>query len=115
MPGPRKRLLTWCALAVALLLIANLLVALWHIGRVSGQTYRWVCRESGAELSYNPSVFGSARLTPPAAKPAHGYRWELVEPRPMSPYLPWNWLALTLEPSVPDPDAVVRQQKLVGE
>jgi len=112
MTDRRKRLLAWTALGVALLLIANMVVALWHIGRVSGQTYRWVCRESGAELSYNPSVFGSARLTPPGAKPAAGCKWDLVEPRPLSPLLPWNWLALILEPPPPDPEAVLRQQKL---
>ncbi|HKA08581.1 MAG TPA: hypothetical protein VKD71_15085 [Gemmataceae bacterium] len=115
MTDRRKRLLAWSALAVALLLIANLLVALWHIGRVSGQTYRWLCRESGAELSYNPSVFGSARLNPPGAALPRGCKWEPVEPRPLSPFLPWNWLALILEPPPPDPEAVLRQQKLVGD
>jgi hypothetical protein len=115
MTDRRKRLLAWSALAVALLLIANLLVALWHIGRVSGQTYRWVCRESGAELSYNPSVFGSARLSPPGAAAPRECNWELLEPRPLSPYLPWNWLARILDPPPPDPEAVLRQQKMVGE
>src|SRR5262249_21912545 len=42
----RGRILFWLVGAVALLLVANALVAVQHTGSRAGQTYRWVCRES---------------------------------------------------------------------
>jgi hypothetical protein len=115
MVGSRKKLLACCAASGILLLSANVLVALRHLGTRAGQTYHWVCRESGAELSCNPSVFGSARLVPPDATQQRGWRWELVEPRPLSSGLPWNWLALLLESPVPDAEAVIREANLNTE
>jgi hypothetical protein len=105
----KKKLLSWFAIAVVVLLVANLHVAVRRVGAGAGRTYRWVSRETGAELSYQPSVFGSARL----AGEAKG-RWELVEPNPPSPLLPWNWLARLLDRSAPDPEEVIRQQNLRG-
>src|SRR5262245_51429932 len=103
MDARRKRLLTWCVVGGVLLLIANPLVAIWHLGRRAGQTYCWVCPETGAELSYSPSVFGSARLKPDRNARVGGCSWELVEPQPRSLLLPWNWLARALDRSTPDP------------
>ena len=95
-----------------MLLVANVLVAVRHLGTRAGQTYRWVCRESGAELSYTPGAFGSARLAGGSAAPQRGHRWKLVEPQRPSPLLPWNWLALLLDTPAPDPKEVIRLQKL---
>src|SRR5262245_65418546 len=103
----RKRILVGCAVGLVLLIFANVLVAIRHAGTRAGQTYRWVCPESAAELSYNPSVFGSVRLTPGTNGRAR--RWELVEPRPASAFLPWNWLALMLDRPALDPEALIRQ------
>jgi hypothetical protein len=97
--------------AFALLLVANVLVAVRHLGTRAGQTDRSVCRESGAVLSYSPAVFGGARLAPGRADRGGGRRWELVEPRPPSLLLPWNWRAVLLERPAPDPEAVFRQAK----
>ena len=108
----RRMFVICCAVGAALLVVANALVAVLHTGSRAGQTYRWVCRDSGAELSYTPSVFGGVRLTPGRAGAERGRRWELVEPRPPSPVLPWNWLALLLQPPAPDPEAVIRQATL---
>jgi len=108
----RSRFLIWGASVVVLLLIANALVAVQHTGSRAGQTYRWVCRESGAELSYTPSAFGSARLAPGRAGLDGACRWELVEPKPLSPLLPWNWLACALDRPAPDPEVIIRQEKL---
>jgi len=109
MAVPKKKLLTWFAIAVVVLLLANLLVAVRQVATGAGRSYRWVSGETGAELSYQPSVFGSARL----AGEAKG-RWELVEPHPPSPLLPWNWLARLLDRPAPDPEEVIRQQILRG-
>jgi hypothetical protein len=109
--GP-KAVPVWCALGCPLLLFANLLVAVQHLGTRPGQTYRWVCPESGAELSVTPSVFGSARLTPGRIASGRGDDWVLVAPRLPSPLLPWNWLALALDRSVPDPEVVIRRAGL---
>ena len=83
--------------------------AFQHMGTRPGQSYCWVCSETGAELSYNPGVFGSARLIPGGIPPVRGYHWELVEPEPLSPLLPWNWLALFADRPIPDPEVVIRQ------
>jgi hypothetical protein len=115
MAAIQKKLLAWCAVAASLLLIANVLVAVRHLGGRAGQAYRWVCRDSGAELSYRPAVFGSARLAPGRAAQGGGRRWELVEPRPPSALRPWNWLALLLDRPAPDPETVVRQEKLAAD
>jgi len=112
MTHPRKRLRSWCAAGLAVLLIANVVVAVGHLGSRAGRTYRWVNPQSGAELFYNPSEFGSARLTP--GKGASGARWQLVEPPRHSPALPWNWLALLLDPPAPDPESVIRQENLIA-
>jgi hypothetical protein len=110
--APRgKKLLTWVAVGALLLLTVNVLVAIRHAGTRAGRTYRWVCRESGAELSYTPGVFGSGRLTPGTAGRSET-RWELVEPRPPSPLLPWNWLTTLVDQSAPDPGAVIRHESL---
>src|SRR6202040_2253555 len=86
MTSPWKKLFGRCAAGVfLLLLIGNVFVAVLHMGTGSDQTYRWVCLESGSELSYKPSVFGSARLVPGGTASGHGCRWELIEPRPPSP------------------------------
>src|SRR5207249_8514875 len=92
MSAPRKKLLLWCI--AGLLVVANLLVAFQHIGTRPGLSYRWVCTDTGATLSYNPGVFASGRLRPGGIPPVRGYHWELVEPEPLPPLLPWNWLAL---------------------
>jgi hypothetical protein len=105
----RKSLWSWCAFGICLLLAVNVIVAVRQVGTRAGQTYRWVCRESGTTLSYSPSVFGSAHVVPGAADPRRGGRWELVEPQPPSPALPWNWLALLLDRPAPDPEVVFRQ------
>jgi hypothetical protein len=112
MTVPRKKVLAWCAAGAALLLMANAVVAVRHAGAEAGRTYRWVCRESGAELSYTPGVFGSARLAPGRGDPGRGCHWQLVEPRPPSPWLPWNWLAAVLHGAAQDPEAVIRQENL---
>jgi hypothetical protein len=109
--GPKK-VTVWCALVSTVLLIANLLVAVQHLGRRAGQTYRWVCPEAEAELSYTPSVFGSARLRSRRIASGRTYRWVLVEPRPLSPLQPWNWLAVALDRSAPDPEVVIRKAGL---
>jgi len=109
MVASRKKLLICCAVGLVLLLVANLLVAIRQAGTRAGQTYRWVCTESSAEFSYNPSMFGSARLTP--GNGAKG-RWTLVEPRPASPALPWNWLTLVLDRPALDPEILIRQENL---
>jgi hypothetical protein len=106
--------LAWCAAGVALLTAVNVFVAVRHAGSGAGRTYRWVCRESGAELSYTPSVFGSARLTPGHTDTGGVRRWELVEPQPPSPLLPWNWLAVLLDRPTPDPEEVIRREKPAG-
>ena len=104
--------MAWCAAAAALLLIGNVLVAVHHLGTGAGRTYRWVCRETGAQLSYNPSVFGGPeRASLVGRGAAGGRRWELVEPR-LSLWLPWNWLAACLDRTAPDPDAVLRQEHI---
>ena len=110
--APRRKVLAWCAAGVALLTAVNVFVAVRHAGSGAGRTYRWVCRESGAELSYTPSVFGSARLTPGHTDTGGVRRWELVEPQPPSPLLPWNWLAAVLHGAAQDPEAVIRQENL---
>jgi hypothetical protein len=33
------------------------------------------------------------------------HRWEMIEPQPLSVWLPWNWLAIALD-TAPDPDAL---------
>ena len=114
MAVPRKKVVLWIAIAITLLLIGNSLVATRRLGTIPGQAYRWVCRESGAELSYDPSVFGSARLSPPGA-PAAGCRWELVEPEPLSPFLPWNWLAIAVDRPVPNPEDIINREGLAGK
>jgi len=111
MTAPHKTLLLGSAFA-GLLVIANLVVAFPQLGRRAGTWYRWVCPETGAKLSYNPGIFGSARLTPGVEAPVMGYRWQLVEPEPLSPLLPWNWLALIVSPPLPEPEAVMRQQRM---
>jgi hypothetical protein len=113
MASPHIKLHAWCAVAAFLLVSANAFVAVRHLGTRAGRSYRWVCQETGEELSYNPSVFGSTRLSPPGA-PALGRerRWELVEPQGPSPMLPWNWMAWVLDRPAPDPEAVIRQEKL---
>ncbi|HTK76692.1 MAG TPA: hypothetical protein VL371_15600 [Gemmataceae bacterium] len=60
-------------------------------------------------MSYNPGTFGSARLAPGRIPAVRGYHWELVEPEPLSPLSPWNWLALLGDGPIPDPDMVIRQ------
>jgi hypothetical protein len=45
-----KRSLVWCVVGAAALLAANALVAVLHAGSQAGQTYHWVCLNSGAEL-----------------------------------------------------------------
>jgi hypothetical protein len=54
-------------------------------------------------------MFGSARLIPGGIPPVRGYRWELVEPEPLSPLLPWNWLPLMADGPIADPDVVIRK------
>jgi len=108
MSSQRKAPFLWAGF-VALLVIANLLVAVRHVGRRAGQWYRWVCPETGARLSYNPGIFGSARLIHGNKAPVRGYCWELVEPEPLPLLLPWNWLALLTTPPPPDPEAVLRK------
>src|SRR5262245_28886878 len=108
MTAAHKKLLLWLAFGV-LLVIANLLVAVRHSGKRAGQWYRWVCADTGAKLSYNPGIFGSARLIPGGKPPVRGYRWELVEPELLSPLFPWNWLALLADTPKPEPDLVVRE------
>jgi hypothetical protein len=108
--GSRSNILFWTTGGAVLLLLVNVVVAVVHTGSRAGQTYHWVCRKSGAELSYNPSAFGSVRLTPGRSEPGTGRHWELVEPRTPSPLLPWNWLTVLLHPPVPDAEAVIRQQ-----
>jgi hypothetical protein len=96
----RKQVLAWAGGAVALLMVANLIVAVRWVGTRAGEIYVWVCRRSGAELSYNPSVFGGpgrARLQPGAGHGGVGHHWELVAPKRPDPRLPWNWLALLLD------------------
>ena len=39
-----------------------------------------------------------------------GCRWQLVEPQPLSPLLPWNWLACALATSEPNPEDVIRRK-----
>jgi hypothetical protein len=92
-----------------LLVAANILVAIHHLGTRSGQTYRWVCKQSGAELSVNQGAFGQVKLR--AAQPMANARhqWQLQEPRPLRPWQPWNWLALVLQRPTPDPDDLLRQ------
>jgi hypothetical protein len=106
MIAPHKKLLLW-SLGGVLLVIANLVVAVHRIGTRAGTTYRWVCSETGAILSYNPGAFGSERLRPGGRPPVRGDYWELVEPEPLSPLLPWNWLALLADGPTPDPDLVL--------
>ena len=108
MTAPHKRLLLGSAVA-GLLVIANLVVAFHQLGIRAGTWYRWVCPETGAKLSYNPGIFGSARLVPGGKFPVGAYGWQLVEPEPLSPLLPWNWLALLADRPPPDPEAVIRQ------
>ena len=108
----RKRLLTWSVLVAVLLLAANAFVAIQQLGSGAGRKYHWICQESGAELSYSPSEFGSACLVPEKAKLEPGQRWELVDPQPPSAFLPWNWLAIWLERPAPDPETVIRHQNL---
>jgi hypothetical protein len=112
MAAPVKKLLACCAVGVSLLVIANVVVAVRQVGTRAGQTYRWVCPESGARLSWNPSVFGSARLSAGGVAEGRGRRWVLVEPQPPSPLLPWNWLVMLLDRPAPDPEAVIRQERL---
>jgi hypothetical protein len=100
-------------MGVAALLAVNVLMAVGHSGTRSGQTYRWVCRESGAQLSYTPSVFGSVRLVPGRARDGFAHRWKLVEPRAPSAWLPWNWLAVLLVAPPPDPEVILRQQSKI--
>ena len=103
------RTLRWCLIGFAILIVANVLIAAIHTGTQAGQTYRWLCRDSGVELSYNPSVFGSARLSHGRTDLLRGHCWELIEPRAPSPVLPWNWLARLLAPATPSADAVAQQ------
>jgi hypothetical protein len=112
MTSTRRELITWSVIAGVLLLMANLLVAVRHLGTRAGQTYRWVSPDSGAELTYNPSQFGSAKIT---GSPRRGSRWELIEPLPPSPKLPWNWLAFLLDRPAPDPESVIRQEHLAAD
>lgn len=111
MTESQRKQRTWCALGVAALVLANLLVLAGNRTAPVGQRYRWVCRESAAELAYTPSMYGSARLSPGGGFPGGGYRWELVEPRPLSP-LPWNWLTLLAGAApAPDPAEVIRRER----
>src|SRR5262249_44988646 len=90
------------------LIVSNALIALRHVGIRAGQEYQWVCRESGAVLSYNPAIFGSARVSGRVADAARDFEWELIEPKSLSPYLPWNWLAIVMSTRAPDPREVWR-------
>jgi hypothetical protein len=111
----RRRVLAWGVAAAVVLVAANVVVAGRVVGTRAGQTYVWVCRESGAELSYNPSVFagpGRSRLVPGATPAPGGHRWEQVAPRRSDPRRPWNWLAWLLDQPTPDPEAVIRQERL---
>jgi hypothetical protein len=101
-----------CVAGLALLLAANALVAAMHLGSHAGQTYRWISQESGSQLTYTPSVFGSARITPGRVGSSGRAHWVLVEPHQPSALLPWNWLALLLLAPSPDPDAIIRQEGL---
>jgi hypothetical protein len=103
----RRKILIGGALAV-LLLVANGIVAVRYLGTRAGQTYCWICRESGAELTATPSKFGAAHLKPGRANSGRPNSWELIEPRPLSVFLPWNWLALALDGGGPDPQKIVR-------
>jgi hypothetical protein len=94
--------------AIGMLLAANAAVAVHHLGTQAGMTYRWIDRSSGAVLTYSPSVFGSARWESNPSATRSPARWDLLSPQRPSPWLPWNWLAVTLSPSAPDPDAVSR-------
>jgi hypothetical protein len=95
---------------VALLFVAaNILVAIRHVGSQPGQTYRWVCKQSGAQLSANPGVFGQVKLTGTPPTTSTPDQWQLLEPRPLPAWQPWNWLALVLERPAPDPDKLIRQ------
>jgi hypothetical protein len=105
-----KKLWARGAIGVALLIAANVLVAVQHNGTHAGQTFRWIGHESGAELTYNPSQFGSTRLSPGHGDSSRETKWEMVEPQSPSPLLPWNWLAVALDPPAPDPGAIIRQQ-----
>ena len=109
MTARRKSLAAWWwAAGVALLIVANVFVAIRNAGTRAGQTYRWVCPETGASLTYDSSVLGSARLTTSRGPLPDGvYTWELVDPAPLSPK-PWNWLAILLEKSPPDPEELLR-------
>jgi hypothetical protein len=89
------------------LVVANVLVAIRHLGVQPGQTYRWVCLQSGAELSFNPSVFGQARLVSAQRPAGLRYRWDLKEPRSLALWQPWNWLAIALQKPVPNPASLL--------
>ena len=105
----RKQQLVLGALAVGVLILANCIVAVRFLGTGAGRTYRWVCRETGAELVSTPSIFRNAHLKPGPANSGGPYSWELVEPPPPSILLPWNWLARALDPPGPDPNKIVRE------
>src|SRR5262245_32450546 len=109
MNGFRKRRLGWTAAAVVLMLLANGVVAVLHLGKQAGTRYRWVCPTCGAELTYATGSFGSARLTPGRSVPEGDCPWELVSPQPPSAFLPWNWLARLLASPAPDPAEVHRK------
>jgi hypothetical protein len=114
MARQRKRQIVLGWLAIVILLIANGVVAVRYLGARAGQTYRWVCRESGAELIATPSKFGDAHLRSGRALSGRTYLWELVEPQPPSALLPWNWLALALDRPGPDPNKIVREIDVRG-
>jgi hypothetical protein len=105
--SPRAKSLAIPA-AVSALFAANVAVAVHTTGTAAGQTYRWLDRDTGAVLVYSPSVFGSAHFElKPRTNRSAGH-WELLSPERPSPWLPWNWLAVTLTAQPPDPDTVVR-------
>jgi hypothetical protein len=94
--------------AVSALFAANVAVAVHATGTQAGTTYRWMDRDTGAVLVYTPGHFGGPRLEKsPSAARSSGH-WELLSPDSPSPWLPWNWLAVTLSPPPPDPDEVAR-------
>jgi hypothetical protein len=112
MRASRKTIVAWCAAGALFLFFTNVVVMVRYLGSRAGQSYRWVCRDSGAELTYSPSTFGSARLIPGRAIPERTHRWELIEPRPLPAHMPWNWLALLVSPRELDANAVMQQENL---
>jgi hypothetical protein len=100
----RRSRWVWALLVV--FVFSNVGVAVHYVGTRAGQTYYWICRETGAEIYYRPSEFGAVSRYEPGTNNGSVRRWELIEPLPLSAWRPWNWLALLMSPPAPNPETL---------